>query len=201
MAYKIGERSSCGRDADSSLSAPAELEMTPIELELLSTRQSVAEADVLTRRRNYWLRTVLSSIIPVYIVVPSAFLGWFGLRGLIPYIRERNWLGALLCAGLAAIPPVLAVLIAREARSQLRSKRARYRRVRFALTEDGISGTDAAEFSFADAWDRYAGFHIGRYVIVCPRVGSPVYLGIPTEGLSAAQREEIRALLSRHLQS
>jgi hypothetical protein len=94
---------------------------------------------------------------------------------------------------------VLAALIARDVRSEIRSRKATYGRVRFKFSDDGISGADTEGSVFADEWARYAGFYVGRYVIVCPRIGSPVYLRIPIAGLVASPRREVEMLLSKHL--
>jgi hypothetical protein len=126
-------------------------------------------------------------------------LGWLGLRGFISYSSVRNWPYALICASLAMIPVVLAALIVRDVRNEIRSQKARYGRVSFTFTEEGVSGADAAGFAFTDSWSWYDGFYVGRTVIVCPRVGSPMSLRIPTEDLPASRREEVRSLLSRHL--
>lgn len=175
--------------------------MMPIEVEVSSTKQSAVEAAVLTRRRHYWLRTIFGTGYRLYLLVPGVYLGWLGLRGLAFYASgpTRDLPYAVMCAGLATVPILLAALIARNVRSELRSRKGTYGRVRFTFTDDGISGADDQGFSFADAWAQYEGFHVGHHVIVCPRVGSPAYLRIPTEGLPLSRREEIRSLLLRHL--
>jgi hypothetical protein len=121
-----------------------------------------------------------------YLLVPVVYLGWVGIRGLAFY--TRNWTDALTCADLATTPFALAALIARDVRSEIRSRKATYGRVRFKFSNDGIAGGEPEGFVFADEWARYAGFYVGRYVIVCPRIGSPMYLRIPIAGLVASQR-------------
>jgi hypothetical protein len=175
--------------------------MTPVEIEVSSTRQSVAEAVVLTRRRYYWLRTMFGASYHVYLLIPGFYLGWLGLRGFLFYTSgpTRDWPYAFICAGLAAIPLVLGALIARDVRNELRSRSVTYGQVKFTFTDDGISGADDTGFTFADRWAKYDGFHVGRYVIVCSRVDSPAHLRIPTQDLPASRRDEIRSLLSSHL--
>lgn len=175
--------------------------MARIEIEVTSTKRSVTEAVALTRRRLYWLRTVLGTSYHIYLLVPGAYLGWLGLRGLISYTSRptRNWPSALMCTLLAMIPVVLAVIIGRDIRDEVRARRAKHGPVTFMFTEEGISGVDVQGFAFTDMWVRYAGFHVGQYVIVCPKVDSRVHLRIPTEGLPDSERQEVCSLLSRHI--
>ena len=175
--------------------------MRPIEIDVLSTTEAVAEATSLTRRTHYWLRTVLATGYRLYLLVPGVYLGWLGLRGLVPYTSKatRDWFYAFICAMLAMIPVFLAALIVRDLRSQPHSRQETSGRVRFTFTDDGISGADDSGFTFSDRWTQYEGFHIGQQVIVCPRIGSSAYLRIPTEGLPVSRREEIRSLLAMHL--
>ena len=93
----------------------------------------------------------------------------------------------------------LRCLIVKDVRGEIRSRRATYGPVKLTLTEDGISASDADGSAYTEVWRQFAGFHVGRYVIVCPKVGSPVYLRISTEGLSDSLRQEIRSALSSHL--
>lgn len=185
-----------------SVSAPGEIkQMRPIEIDVLATKQAAVEAASLTRRRHYWLRTVLGAGYRLYLLIPGVYLGWLGLRGLVLYTSKatRDWLYALMSAALAMIPVFLAALIVRDVRRQLYSGQATDGRVKLTFTDDGVSGDDNGGFTFSDPWTRYEGFHVGQHVIVCPRIGSPVYLRIPTEGLPVRRQEEIRSLLSRHL--
>lgn len=175
--------------------------MKPLEIDVLSTTQTVDEAALLTRRKHYWLRTVLGAGYHLYLLVPGVYMGWLGLRGLVFYASKptRDWFYVFICAVLAMIPVLLAALIVRDVKRHLHSRKATEGRMKFTFTDEGVSGADNEGFTFSDPWTRYEGFHVGQHVIVCPRIGSPAYLRIPTEGLPVPRQEELRSLLSKHL--
>jgi len=176
-------------------------EVKPVEINVLVSGEAVGEAASLTRRRHYWLRTILGAGYHVYLFVPGLYMGWLGARGWLLYTAKatRNWPYAFICAALVLIPVFLAACVVRDLRNHLRSKQVLGGRVTLTFTDDGVSGTDDRGFTFSEPWTAYKGFHAGGQVIVCPRIGSLNYLRIPIDSLSPLLRKEICSLLSRHL--
>jgi hypothetical protein len=174
-----------------------------MEIEVTNTSDSTEEAARLTRRRYCWLRTVFASAYHGYLLVPGVVIGWFGARGLLQCAfgseRDQTPLHVLVAAGAAAVPFMIAGLIARDIRRERRAKQATCGSLKFLLTEEGVSGIDLSGGTSADHWSCFAGFHMAHRVIVLPKKASYVYLRIPIEALPVERQQEVRALLLRHL--
>ena len=170
----------------------------------MNTRESIKEAARLTRRRYYWVRTGGEGAYHIlYVWIPSIILGWFGCRAFPEYLFgpkvERDLLKGIFSACIAASPFVLLGLVIIDMRRARREMRAMCGPVNIAITDEGIAN-ELENGSTACEWNRYAGFHFGRSVIVLPLKDAPgVYARIPLETLSSENKQEIRSLLSSRL--
>jgi hypothetical protein len=175
--------------------------MGVIEIETLSTEKSTNEAVRITRAKYYWFRRVFGLGFLGYLLVPTAVIGWFGIRGFIDYSRAPSgrWLYLMISAGCAVAPIALIGLLAREARKERHAKRRMYGLVKFTLSDSGISGATGDGFAFSNEWSAYSGFYVGTDVIVCRIRDSDRYLKIPTGHMSSHVLQDVRDLLGRHL--
>ena len=170
--------------------------MSPVEIEVPDTDAALDESRRLMGGWRCWLGIVLIYGGIAYGVFFLGFFGCYGVYLVIHWLLEPtpNWLSALGISPLAGVP--LGLL----GWGVFRRRRERHTtRVRATFSDKGLSLVDGHGESFSDAWSDYAGFYVGRQVILLPQAEAAVSARIPIDKVPGDRLAEIRRLLSEHL--
>jgi hypothetical protein len=176
--------------------------MEQIEIDVVTTSAALDEAFAISATRQSWLRRAIEyGYMTIYVIVPSAVLGWFGVRGAIAYVwgPGQDVPRFLFSVGAVAIPVCLVAFFLRNLVRARRTKSSFLGPRKFSFTAEGISGTAPNGAPFRTDWASYSGFCATNRSIICPKRDASEFLIIPIEGLPPGQTSGIRSLLARYL--